>query len=121
MKKNLLKKLNIKAILLIIAILILVLTIYYFAKMTGLVVSQVSYCKDSDEGKDYWQKGQVSGEDYSMANSSQQIKFLEEDYCMDDNTLIEYYCAEDQSKMNSYMQKEKFNCPNQCIDGYCLR
>ncbi len=36
-----------------------------------------------------------------------------EDYCMDDTTLIEYYCSDEESMMIEY------DCPHGCEDGAC--
>ncbi|MBD3252649.1 hypothetical protein GF386_02880 [Candidatus Pacearchaeota archaeon] len=61
-----------------------------------------SVCKDSDNGKEYWIKGEV----YVSGNSHS-------DYCKTEKILVEKYCLENN------MQVVEYECPDFCKDGGC--
>jgi len=74
-------------------------------------------CSDSDAGKDYYVKGSFSGVYNDTLINNQ-------DACLDperwDNTytsdwLGEAYCENNEIKI------ERYNCPNGCADGACLK
>jgi len=60
-------------------------------------------CVDSDNGKDYFEKGKVEINSNFMT-----------DFCSKDE-LLEFYCSDDNWNM------EKYICPNGCEDGACLK
>ncbi len=62
-------------------------------------------CSDSDGGKDYQTKGEVT----------QTPGMTISDFCHDSNLLIEGYCDATQK----YASKN-YNCPNGCSDGVCV-
>ena len=64
-------------------------------------------CKDSDNGKDYFTQGIVSG-----YYGNQYYQYQE--YCYDSNNLVEYSCD------GSNPTKDLVSCPNGCQDGACL-
>ena len=61
-------------------------------------------CVDTDDGEDYYTKGQV-------VNSNNQAYT---DSCSDSRTLKEYFCGEDGT-----VQTKVFNCPEGCFNGAC--
>ncbi len=83
-----------------------------FAKFTGLVVTSVNTCTDTD-AKDSSSKGEVHGVYYLFTKENYTL----EDYCVDDTTLVEYYCV--QEGMHSYKESENFKCELGCLDGAC--
>ncbi|MBD3253198.1 hypothetical protein GF386_05675 [Candidatus Pacearchaeota archaeon] len=100
----------------LIVILIFVLAALSFVKLTGMTVTAVNTCYDSDFGKDYWSVGEVRGEYYLFMRDV----YAEEDSCKNNKILIEYYCVDDSSGFHSYRDREKFRCPEGCKDGRCL-
>ncbi len=86
----------------------------FFLKLTGLVVTSLNTCSDSDGGRNYGVKGHVEGIYYLFREE----KFYEEDRCKDNETLIEYYCVQDE--MHSYKEKIEYKCRKGCEDGRCL-
>ncbi len=67
----------------------------------------IAECKDTDEGKDYNHKGMIT---WTKNNHSER----NEDICLDDRTVIEYYCRKD------YRGIEYFGCENRCEQGACV-
>lgn len=61
-----------------------------------------AYCSDSDNGKDYFKKGSVSGE------------YKASDYCSDSKNLVEYFC---ENKKTDFII---FNCEGKCKNGKCI-
>lgn len=102
--------------LLILSIIILVIFFFLFARFTGLVVTSINTCSDTDNGKDYGVKGKVFGAYYLFTKQD----FLEEDYCKDEGTLVEYYCVAEGNGLHSYKQEIKYKCKSGCEDGICL-
>jgi hypothetical protein len=65
-----------------------------------------SICTDSDSGKDYYKKG--------IAVLEQKTDETREDYCLNDKTLREYFCAsQDEIRAVEYV------CPQECRNGIC--
>ena len=82
-------------------------------KIVSVQDSEISLnCNDSDGGKNYFIKGNISGKDYS-GNEIVPTK----DYCTNtqDYNLLEYYCENNQVKGITY------NCTNGCVNGACIR
>ncbi len=77
-----------------------------------------SDCSDSDDGKDFFKKGQAYGyydQHLSGGPSKPPVLGLYDDECTSRIHLNEYYCADDSMvEMSSYL------CPNGCEDGACL-
>jgi len=71
-------------------------------------------CSDSDNGKDYYVKGEISG--------SVPIEWAGPiDMCTGDTTLRETYCDPDDENGDGYLGTAYlFNCPNGCRDGACI-
>lgn len=72
-------------------------------------------CTDSDEGQDYYVKGNV---DYKELDAQKSIKATGggSDDCQDKTTLREYYCDDSRKVQYSY-----FDCANGCSNGVCLK
>jgi len=80
-------------------------------------------CVDSDGGKDYYTKGEVTN---LYCNG---LDYIEEDICVKDNYgfvhettenyLFEYYCDENDCGV-SLDGTNTYYCPNGCEDGECL-
>ena len=68
----------------------------------------VRLCHDTDNGRVRWVNGSIFG----YYNNAERFEF--NDYCLDNNLLIEYYC-EDENPMN-----RSFLCTNGCQDNHCL-
>ncbi len=66
-----------------------------------------SKCIDTDEGKDYNNKGMITS---TKNNHSER----NEDVCLNDRVLIEYYCR------SAYPGKEYFLCENRCEKRACV-
>ena len=69
-------------------------------------------CFASDGGINYYEKGYVEG---NIGSAYPDGSTRYEDYCMDNNTLIERYCGDDYTKFT-----KEYNCPNGCVDGACI-
>lgn len=108
-------KKSVKIIIIIIIIILLALSVI---KLTGFSIYSVgtgaNSCVDTDFGVEFWEKGSVSGI-YTFLNSED---FFEEDYCKNENTLVEYYCFSDEE--NSFKKSKNFKCPSGCEEGRCL-
>ncbi len=66
------------------------------------LLSPTGECKDSDGGRDYFDKG-------SVVFSS----IVKTDYCLSHSTLVEYYC-------HNGIESEYRVCENRCLDGRCV-
>jgi len=103
----------------IIVIIVVIILLLFFVKLTGFVVrnvgTSINTCSDSDGGKEYWEKGNVYGT-YTFLNSED---YYEEDFCEDEETLIEYYCVVE-NQVDSFMKSDKFKCASGCENGECL-
>lgn len=64
-------------------------------------------CIDSDKGKDYFTKGTV--------NDARETPNIQDDYCLDEHNLTEFWCSENGYSSSIYL------CPNKCIDGRCIQ
>jgi hypothetical protein len=66
----------------------------------------IKTCRDSDSGQDYYKYGVAEGLYNGNYNNLS-------DYCLNDNTVREYYCS------NNAVVYKDYNCPNGCdIAGY---
>lgn len=72
-------------------------------------------CKDSDR-RDIYSRGNVSG--YSGSSSA---LFIYPDECVNETTVLEYYCFSEGANMRE--ASEEINCPGpgKCSDGACVR
>jgi len=61
-------------------------------------------CTDTDNGKNYYEKGTVKSEDIGSGT----------DYCSSNNVLMEFYCAGTSSS-----NTEAYTCPYGCENGVC--
>lgn len=84
-----------------------------FAKFSGMVVTSINTCMDTDGGKSYGVKGTVQGVYYLIIKE----EYTEEDYC-EGNNLIEHYCV--QEDMHSYREKQEYVCEVGCSEGKCI-
>jgi len=74
------------------------------------VEKKVNKCIDSDNGKDYFVAGKLSGTDI-YGNVIDQL-----DHCAGDGTGVnEYYCTE------TGFTYETYQCPKGCKDGICVK
>src|SRR4030042_578400 len=78
-----------KSVIVIVFVTIFVAAVL-FARFTGLVVTSINTCTDTD-AKDSSSKGQVNGIYYMFTKENYTLG----DYCVDDTTLVEYYCVQD--------------------------
>jgi len=102
----------------VFGILFLVAMFCFVVRFTGFVVfgnTGVNSCFDSDGGLNYGVYGRVGGEKHALKTGS----FFEEDTCLNEILLLEYYCAPS-SKINSYMFSKEHVCKNMCEDGRCV-
>jgi len=67
-------------------------------------------CTDTDNGKDYYTAGQVTGFNVDHTQTS-----TIPDVCSDTNIVRERFCGEDGT-----IQTTHFTCPNGCKDGACI-
>jgi hypothetical protein len=103
-------------ILIIVLIAVIIIAIFVSLKITGMVVTSINTCQDTDNGKDYYTKGEVFGE-YSFLTKEYYNK---EDKCKNDRILIEYYCFGDDDGLHSYREDIEYECPEGCEEGRCL-
>ena len=68
----------------------------------------VRLCHDTDNGIVRW----VNGSTFGFYDNAERFEF--NDYCFDNNILIEYYCE------NETPQNRTFLCTNGCQDNHCL-
>lgn len=102
----------------VFGILFLLAMFFFVVRFTGFFVfgnTGVNSCFDSDGGKNYGDYGRVGGEKHALKSES----FFEEDKCLDDKTLLEYYCVSAEDKINSYKFSKEYICKNKCEDGRC--
>lgn len=66
-----------------------------------------TYCKDSDNGLNYFTRGETK-----IVNPSSGIMF--NDICLSSVALSEGYCKDNQ------IATQKYDCPNGCSDGVCI-
>ncbi|MEK6969316.1 MAG: hypothetical protein AABW48_02720 [Nanoarchaeota archaeon] len=69
--------------------------------------TSIAECQDTDAGKDRYTAGMIT---WTKNNDSER----NEDVCLDDKILIEYYCRK------NYAGTEYFNCENRCELGRCI-
>lgn len=68
-------------------------------------------CTDSDGGKNYYVKGDVTWCIYGIEDEG---CALHTDMCKDENVVLEYYCQENE------LRGVNFECPNGCENGACV-
>jgi len=68
----------------------------------------VRLCHDTDNGIVRW----INGSTFGFYDNAERFEF--NDYCFDNNFLIEYYCE------NEIPQNTSFLCTNGCQDNHCL-
>jgi hypothetical protein len=106
-----------KNLLLVLILIIVVLSaIFVSLKLTGLFVTSINTCQDTDNGKDYYTKGEVFGE-YSFLTKE---NYNKEDKCKNEKVLVEYYCFRDDNGLHSYRESIEYECENRCEKGRCL-
>ncbi len=66
-------------------------------------------CEDTD-GKNVYSKGSLT------YTNNPDLVSAREDFCADENILIEAMCF---SAMNDSMNSLEYECPNGCLDGTC--
>ena len=71
-------------------------------------IETVRLCHDTDNGIVRWINGSIFG----FNNKAE--RFEHNDYCFDNNILVEYYCE------NETPQNRTFLCKNGCEDNHCL-
>jgi len=72
------------------------------------------YCTDSDQGRNYYQKGTVR--EWGAGGTTSYT-----DYCIDSSTLKEYYCTDFTAGGLGGAAEEIYQCPYGCRNGACLR
>ena len=71
-------------------------------------LSTVRLCHDTDNGIIKWINGTIFG----YYNNAKRFEF--NDYCFDNQILIEYYCEDENPNNRSFV------CENGCEDNHCL-
>ena len=71
-------------------------------------VVTIKLCHDTDRGIIRWASGTVFG----FYDNAKRFEF--DDYCFDNNIMIEYYCEEENPKNRTFI------CKNGCEDNHCL-
>jgi len=71
-------------------------------------IMTVRLCHDTDNGIVRWVNGSIFG----FYDNAQRFEF--NDYCLNNNILIEYYCE------NENPTNRSFICKNGCKDNHCL-
>jgi len=79
-----------------------------------LIAGVIAVCEDSDRGINYNEQGSVSTG--GCWGGLGLICLIQVDSCSDSETLIEYYCNENNVSGNS----ETYTCPSSCVDGACV-
>ena len=76
-------------------------------------------CTDTDGGRNYYDKGELTICDFVTKEEPGAESAigcaLHEDFCEDNNNLLEYFCEENEFKL------EKYACPNGCEEGVCIK
>lgn len=104
-----------KSLVILVIVLIAAFSFLFVKiKLAGFVVTSINTCVDSDNGRNYGEKGFVQGEYHLFTKE----KFYEEDGCQNDKILVEYYCVKD--GLHSYKQEIKYRCKDRCEDGRCF-
>ena len=71
-------------------------------------IISVRLCHDTDNGMVKWRNGSVFG----FYHNAERFEF--NDYCFNNNILVEYYCEDERP------QNMTFVCKNGCEDNHCL-
>ena len=89
-----------------------------YKEVCGQVGGGVSNnCTDSDGGINQYQKGITKGFEIGTKNDTSK-----QDYCIDRNQLVEYYCDGPNSVYNyTYVNNGIQNCTNGCLNGACIK
>ncbi|OYT35124.1 MAG: hypothetical protein B6U87_00915 [Candidatus Aenigmarchaeota archaeon ex4484_52] len=98
----------------IITLIVLAVIMFVFSGVVICEASNSISCDDKDKENNIYVKGIVT-ELRSIENAFPNITFYE-DYCLDKNTLIQYYCIN-----NTDSSFKSYNCINGCSDGVCER
>jgi len=86
-----------------------------------LIPSQEEACVDSDNGKNYYVKGRVNGEEDKCINMGARVPQIvnscggKDDEMAEFCRLQEYFCEDNQIESLQYI------CPNGCKDGACIK
>ncbi len=98
----------------VLALALIMMHLHSAGLPTGMVVTSVNSCFDSDGGRVIDTHGFVSGDYYVQT----QTKYTEEDYCENEYTLVEFYCTGDRIDMRK--QRLSYICKNGCLNGRCI-
>jgi len=116
MKKRGLK--NSKLIIILSLFLVIFILSLFYGEITGFLgLTSVNTCSDTDFGKNYEIKGEISGKFYEGGNLESK-SYYEEDKCLSQNVLVEYYCVA--VNIHSYKSSVKYECRYGCKEGKCL-
>ncbi len=80
------------------------------ADIVGTCAREIIECTDSDNGLDYYLKGVGTG-----MRSEEGPFEVNEDKCVDSNTLVDWSCTE-----NGFLDGFWYICENGCLDGACI-
>ncbi len=70
-------------------------------------IKTINICYDSDNGIVRWEKGKIMG----YYDNGENYEF--DDYCIDKNYVVEFYCEEEKPYNISFL------CRNGCQDSHC--
>ena len=104
-----------RGVFVVVSLILLIVVGLFFAKFTGLVVTSINTCTDTDIGKDYNTPGEVFGTYYLFNGEN----FHEKDVCEDEFSLREYYCVSDEG-IHHYKEEIVYRCSQGCLNGACL-
>ncbi|RLF32537.1 MAG: hypothetical protein DRN08_06540, partial [Thermoplasmata archaeon] len=105
-------------------LVVYVIEVNYIADAESYAVVRVyPVCADSDNGKNFYRKGSVTGIDIG---SNYTDRKTETDRCdtSNDHILYEYFCFHKDNAMAElagYFGFETYHCPNGCSDGVCIK
>ena len=71
-------------------------------------IVSVRLCHDTDNGMVKW----INGSEFGFYHKAKRFEF--NDYCFDNNILVEYYCEDERPRNMTFV------CKNECEDNHCL-
>lgn len=104
--------------LVVIGVVVLIVLFFVGSKLTGMFIGNTTSdsCTDTD-GRNYGVRGFVFGE---IRDFFSKQYFHEEDKCLSEIILLEFYCVKDEKGISSYEGSEEYDCKEGCFDGACI-
>ncbi|MFH1290543.1 MAG: hypothetical protein ABIH92_03985 [Nanoarchaeota archaeon] len=105
-----------KGAVVVVVLLVAVLAAVFYPRFTGMTVTSINTCYDTDQGKEFGKKGEVWGDYYLYGKE----EYHEEDYCVNDKKLVEYYCVGSELEFNRMRESMTYRCQDGCENGECV-